>query len=255
MNLAMPESLARSYRNAAQQARVVTEAWGERNLYCPGCPSPYLTPAPTNTQAIDYRCPRCDLPFQLKSQSKPIGGKVLDSAYEAMMSAIRDDRTPNLFLVHYSRDGWRVRNVILIPHFVFAPSTIEKRKALAGTARRAGWVGCYIVLTNIPDDARISLVQNGVIVSSATVREKFRRLEPLKQIRASERGWTLDVLRVVRSLGKREFRTSDMYDYVRHFEQLHPENRHIKDKIRQQLQVLRDRGFLRQVERGVWMIM
>ena len=35
---------------------------------------------------------------------------------------------------------------------------------------------------------------------------------------------------------------------------LHPENLHVKDKIRQQLQVLRDRGFLAQFERGVWAV-
>ena len=34
-------------------------------------------------------------------------------------------------------------------------------------------------------------------------------------------------------------------------EQLHPDNRHIRDKIRQQLQVLRDTGFLTQPERGI----
>jgi type II restriction enzyme len=62
------------------------------------------------------------------------------------------------------------------------------------------------------------------------------------------------VLRVVQSLGKKEFKTSDMYEYVRHFEKLHPDNRHVRDKTRQQLQVLRDRGFLRQVERGVWAV-
>jgi DpnI-like restriction endonuclease len=33
---------------------------------------------------------------------------------------------------------------------------------------------------------------------------------------------------------------------------LHPDNRHIRDKIRQRLQVLRDAGLLLQVERGVW---
>jgi type II restriction enzyme len=37
-------------------------------------------------------------------------------------------------------------------------------------------------------------------------------------------------------------------------EELHPDNRHVKDKIRQQLQVLRDRGFLEQAERGVWVV-
>jgi hypothetical protein len=31
-------------------------------------------------------------------------------------------------------------------------------------------------------------------------------------------------------------------------------NRPIRDKIRQQLQVLRDRGLLRQVRRGVWAV-
>jgi hypothetical protein len=31
-------------------------------------------------------------------------------------------------------------------------------------------------------------------------------------------------------------------------------NRHVKDKIRQQLQVLRYRSFLSQVERGVWTV-
>jgi hypothetical protein len=33
---------------------------------------------------------------------------------------------------------------------------------------------------------------------------------------------------------------------------LRPDNRHIKDKIRQQLQVLRDRRFLTQAARGIW---
>jgi type II restriction enzyme len=79
-------------------------------------------------------------------------------------------------------------------------------------------------------------------------------LRPLQELSVKERGWTLDVLRVVQSLGKQEFKTSDMYEYVRHFEELHPDNRHVRDKIRQQLQVLRDRGFLSQVERGVWVV-
>jgi hypothetical protein len=45
-------------------------------------------------------------------------------------------------------------------------------------------------------------------------------------------------------------------DYAPHFtrelEQLHPDNQHVKDKIRQQLQVLRDAGSLLHIERGVW---
>jgi len=50
--------------------------------------------------------------------------------------------------------------------------------------------------------------------------------------------------------------------FTRELEQLHPDNRHVRDKIRQQLQVLRDTGLLLHVvrlrfasprqERGVW---
>jgi type II restriction enzyme len=35
-------------------------------------------------------------------------------------------------------------------------------------------------------------------------------------------------------------------------EKLHPDNRHVKDKIRQQLQVLRDAGLLIHLGRGEW---
>jgi hypothetical protein len=35
--------------------------------------------------------------------------------------------------------AWLVRNLILVPHFVFTASAVEKRKPLTATARRAGF--------------------------------------------------------------------------------------------------------------------
>lgn len=250
----MPEHLAQSYTSASQQARVVSEAWGRDNLYCPNCQSPFLNPAPNNTAAFDFLCPSCRLPFQLKSKSSPIGDRIVDAAYAAMMRAIIEDRAPNLYALHYNRILWQVRDLILIPHFAFSASAIEARKPLASGARRAGWIGCNIVLKNIPADARIKLISNGVPALPQQVRESFNRLRPLEEIGVKERGWTLDVLRVVRSLGKTEFSNDDVYAFASQLEQLHPNNRHIKDKIRQQLQILRDRGLLVQVQRGVWAI-
>jgi type II restriction enzyme len=254
MNLAMPSSLAAAYKSPAQRARVITQGWAASNLFCPNCPAPELAATPENTQAVDYVCSRCGSPFQLKGKSSTIGAKIVDAAWEAMMRAIREDRTPSLFLLHYEPTAWLVRNLILVPHFVFTASAVEKRRPLTATARRAGWVGCNIVLRNIPNGAKIGVVIDGAAVTPAKVRQQFARLRPLKELSVKERGWTLDVLRVVQSLGKKEFKTSDMYEYVRHFEELHPDNRHVRDKIRQQLQVLRDRGFLAQVERGVWAV-
>ena len=121
----MPAHLAFNYKSPAQRARVVSEEWGRCNLYCPNCQSPYLNPAPNNTPAVDYFCPVCDSPFQLKSKSSPIGDRIVDAAYEAMRRAILEDRTPNLYALHYERMSWQVRNLILVPHFAFSTFAIR----------------------------------------------------------------------------------------------------------------------------------
>ena len=41
-----------------------------------------------------------------------------------------------------------------------------------------------------------------------------------------------------------EFKLSDVYLFESHFKEKFPKNNFIKDKIRQQLQVLRDKGLL-----------
>jgi type II restriction enzyme len=68
MNLSMTGALAAAYHSGAQRARVVTEAWGEKNLYCPNCSSPKLTWLEPGHPASDYSCPKCRFWFQLKSQ-------------------------------------------------------------------------------------------------------------------------------------------------------------------------------------------
>ena len=109
------------------------------------------------------------------------------------------------------------------------------------------------------------------------------RLKPFGEIKAKERGRTLDVLNAVRRLcevgtagsavrapsGRKipaalppgtsqrdvptyTFTTADAYSFTGELEKLHPDNRHVKDKIRQQLQVLRDAGLLIQLGRGEW---
>ncbi len=171
-----------------------------------------------------------------------------------MVEAIRNDATPNFYFMQYDLGTWRVKNLLLVPSFAFPPSAIIKRKPLAVTARRAGWVGCNIALNRVPAEARIGVVMESRITTERDVRAQFRRVKPLAEIGVKERGWTLDVLNAVRRLGKTQFATSDAYAFARELEELHPDNRHVEDKIRQQLQVLRDTGFLAHVERGVWAV-
>ena len=169
-----------------------------------------------------------------------------------MMNAIRHDELPSFYFMQYELATWRVRNLLLVPHFAFPPSAIIKRKPLSRTARRAGWVGCNFALNRIPADARIAVVTESRISPAAEVREKFKRVKPLKDISITQRGWTLDVLNAIRRLGKTEFSTADAYAFTRELEKIHPGNRHVHDKIRQQLQVLRDTGLLLHLGRGEW---
>ena len=254
MDLSMPIEIAAAYKSSAQIARVVSEAWGTTNLYCPNCTAHSLAPAPGSTRVYDYSCGECRQQFQLKCTSSPIGKRIVDAAYGPMLRAINEDRTPNLLVMHYDRGSWTVRNLVLVPSFAFSSSAIEARLPLRSGARRAGWIGCFIVLEKIPTDARIDLVKDGVVVPSHLVRQSYSRIRPLQVVPPTQRGWTLDVLRVVRGLEKEQFSNADVYALAPELARLHPDNRHIEDKIRQQLQFLRDRGIIKQVARGAWAI-
>ena len=174
----------------------------------------------------------------------------MDAAYEKMIEAIFEGRTPNLFALHYDRARWSVCNVVLIPHFVFTESAIERRKPLSRSARRHDWVGCNIVLANLPQDARIPLVLEGKAQEPQIARKQYEGLRRLQRVPLEARGWTLDVLNVVRKLGKLEFSLDEVYAFAAELAELHPRNRHVEDKIRQQLQRLRDLRFLEFFGRG-----
>jgi type II restriction enzyme len=97
------------------------------------------------------------------------------------------------------------------------------------------------------------VVNEGTISPPAQVRERYRLArKQVDGLTVKQRGWRLDVLRVIQSLGKAEFTTADAYIFERELEQLHPDNRNIKAKIRQQLQELRDRNLLLHVDHNRW---
>lgn len=245
MDLRLPTTNLDNYTSGSQRARVSTEPWGEANLYCAACDSPKIRSLPTGTHAVDFACPSCASRYQLKSSARKFGTRVIDGAYAAMHRAILSDRTPNLFFLRYKLPELTVESVLLIPRFAFSLSCVEKRNALSPTARRAGYVGCYFVLDRIPADARIPIVQDGQPISTSKVRKTYEKLRPLEKLNVQKRGWTLDVLQIVKGLNRKEFSLREVYDQEEELAKLHPNNTHIRDKIRQQLQVLRDLGLLR----------
>lgn len=249
MHLALPTPPA-EYKSPTQQARVSTEPWAEANLYCPNCPSPHLDPLKANTPASDFVCPRCNERFQLKSGRSPFKTRIPDAAYSKMLEAIRRDETPSIFALHYDPTKWSVSNLTLIPRFAYSIKDISKRPPLSPTARRHDWVGCDILLNSIPLRARIPIILDGVPISPLEVRQEFQRLTPLRHIRTKARGWTLDVLLILESLRRVEFDLDEVYAHEAELRALHTLNRHVRPKIRQQLQKLRDLGLVRFLRPG-----
>ncbi len=245
MNLCFDREKSRDYKSPSQIARILTEDWAARNLFCPACRNPNLQTARENTKVIDFVCQHCSEEYQLKSQSKPLGGKILDSAYEPMIDSIKSNRAPNLFLLHYSALNYCAENLFIIPRFFLTLSCIEARKPLSANARRAGWIGCNIVLREIPVDGKIPIIQGKKIIRPENVRQRFDKFRFLSEKKFDVRGWTADVLKCVRELDKQDFDLNDVYKFQKHLETLHPDNKHIRQKIRQQLQVLRDKRILR----------
>jgi type II restriction enzyme len=253
MNLQCRVDLAIGYKAAPQIARVLTEDWCSRELYCPSCDSDCLTRSKPNSPAVDFECAKCEQPFQLKGMKNWNPKKVVDAGYDAMIRAIRADRTPNLLLLQYS-SAWLVQNLLLIPRMFFSESVIEKRKPLAQHARRAGWIGCNILLSEIPSDGKITLISGGVPVKKKQVRSEFSRVKDLSGVPPSLRGWTLDVLSMIRRLGKQDFSLSEVYEFESELKVLHPRNENIRPKIRQQLQVLRDLGLIKFAGEGHYLL-
>jgi type II restriction enzyme len=118
VHLLMNPQMAIGYKSRSQIARVLTEEWGSRNLYCAACGASALVQSPANTRAFDYGCKGCQAVYQLKSGTRWNESRIPDAGYEAMLAAIRGDRVPNLLVMQYSSD-WKVRNLLLVPSFFF----------------------------------------------------------------------------------------------------------------------------------------
>jgi type II restriction enzyme len=163
---------------------------------------------------------------------------------------LASNNNPNLMLLNYDLARLTVTSAFIVPKHFFVPAVIEKRKPLAPTARRAGWVGCKILLDQIPASGKIFLVTNGQARSRDDVLAQWQRTLFLRQESTEAKGWLIEVMKCVESLGRNDFELDDVYGFERELSQIYPDNQHVRPKIRQQLQKLRDRGYLDFTSRG-----
>ena len=239
-----------NYISGAQRARIWTEQWVSEWLYCPNCGNPEILQFPANLPVADFYCPRCNDQYELKSQKKPFGTMLANGAYSTKMERLKSASNPNLLLLSYNAGKAAVTDICIIPKHFFIPEIVEQRKPLAATARRAGWVGSRILLGKIPQSGRIHVVQNGIAIAQEHVLEQWRQTLFLRNQPAETRGWLIEIMKCVDTFGEREFETNEIYAFEPMLARLYPDNNNIGPKIRQQLQVLRDSGYLEFVSRG-----
>lgn len=250
-NMGFEESVE-AYDSGSQRARVWTEAWVGAWMYCPHCGADRLVRGKNNTPAGDFSCAACPEVFELKAHKKPFGARLVDGALATMRERLSSDTNPNLMLMSYSAEHRRVSNLIVVPKHFFTAALIEPRKPLSPNARRAGWVGCNILIGDLPAAGKIDIVRNGVERPRASVMEEWRRSLFLRDQPQANRGWLIEVMVFVDALPSTEFTLAEVYAAEERLHALFPGNNNVRPKIRQQLQVLRDAGYLEFVERGLY---
>ena len=93
------------------------------------------------------------------------------------------------------------------------------------------------------------LVKNQQVISRDDVTQQFQKTLFLRRQSVAARGWTLDIWQSIERLDT-HFSLKQVYTFADELKLKHPENNYIPDKIRQQLQVLGDKGVIEFVSRG-----
>lgn len=250
MLLKFDETEAENYKSNSQKIRVMSECWIEENAYCVQCGT-NLNSSKNNKPVGDFYCSFCKEEFELKSKSGKLNDTIVDGAYSTMIEKIEKNDIPNFFYLNYDCD-YLVNNLIVIPKHFFTQEIIEKRKPLANSARRAGWIGCNINLKSVPQSGRLFLIKDKQIIEKQKVITDFNKMLFLRSQKLELKGWLLDVMSCIDKLNKTAFSLNEIYYFESLLKLKHPNNNNIKAKIRQQLQILRDNNYIEFKGRGIY---
>lgn len=251
MNLKFNTNLAHGYTSNSQIVRLLTENWVLNNSYCPNCGEIPLNEFANNRPVADFYCDSCSEEFELKSKRGKLSNRIADGAYSTMIKRINSENNPNFFFLTYTKN-WTVNDFLIIPKQFFTSEIIIKRPPLAPTARRAGWIGCNIDISRVADAGKVFLVKNSEIINQNLVKETFNKTLFLRTKTKDAKGWILDIMNCVDLIKKETFTLDEVYKFEEKLKLKYPNNNFIKDKIRQQLQILRDKGIIEFVSRGIY---
>ena len=191
MNLALPTEKYREIQESLATSTRFHRALGPRQSLL-RADSPRIESLPTNTPAHDFKCPECSgmVPVEeseTRNRKDNVGRRIQQDG--------RGDsagQNPKSLALHYDAGAWSVRNLVLVPRFTYTLSVIRCRKALSPNAERHGWVGCSIVLGEIPPEAKIPVIVDGNVRPQAESGRSFKNFSSLgkKALRPADGPWT-----------------------------------------------------------------
>ena len=249
MNLYFNTELAKNYCSHSQIVRILTEDWLANNVYCPCCGTYPVEQFENNTPVGDFYCTSCQEQYELKSKhAKSLGSKIADGAYHTMLERINSNTNPSFFFLSYDKKDWKVNNLIIVPkHFFTTDIIIPRQKCIPN---RPNYIMCSINTGALPNTGKISLIEQGKVVHQDKVIEQWKKNFYLREMKTESKGWLLTTMSYIDRLPNDEFSLRQLYDFEHELSLKYPNNTHIKDKLRQQLQFLRDQGMIEFLGRG-----
>lgn len=249
MNLKKYIELSNDYKSNSQKTRVFTEPFVEENFYCPYCGADLISRV-NNDKVRDFDCSKCNENYELKSkQGKSLGKTVADGAYNSMLERINNNSNPNFYFLNYDKENFDVINFCAIPNYFFTPNIIIPRKK--GIPNRPDYIMCNIDISGIPNSGKIFYIKDREVISKTKVLDDWNKTLFLKESNNIQtKSWLLDVMQCIERVGENSFGLNSLYSFENYLKIKHPENNNIQAKIRQQLQILRDKGFLKFTNRG-----
>ena len=243
-------------KNANKQIiKVLTEHWTANNIFCPVCWSA-LDKHKIDKPINDLFCIDCKNDFELKSEKlkskKWNFWKMLTwGSYKKAIEAI-ETKPMHLFVLKYS-DDFTITNFLVVPKYFFTKNVIIKRpKALKG---RSNYFMSDIDFSAIPESWKIHYINNWTYKTRTEILEEWNKVKFLEEIKDKKgtekweaKWWLLDIMLCIEKLDKKIFHLKELDIFLEELQLKHPKNNYIKDKIRQKIQVLRDKWYLEFVD-------
>ena len=123
-----------------------------------------------------------------------------------------------------------------------------------GLKNRPNYIMCNMNISTIPDSGKIFFIKDKKFEEKSKIINNWNKTKFLRNTKLEQKGWLIDIIFCIEKRKKQNFTLQELYTFVPYLKTKYPNNNFIEDKIRQQLQVLRDKNYLTFESRGKYKI-